>query len=698
METLVAGNTGYWDGELLKQTFGGSHIVVAGANAAVDKESSVVCFPVSVSDERFEDMFRNYNFDRVVYVSDYLTLHGKPEAEMESLRLLLRLCKIAQTEQIVLLLPSERCANLETGKRIILESEEALCRYYVEKHWLTIKIIRTPFLACGNLPGDYFFRLFQGLEEEKKAEIWESPEQKTNFIAVEDLAEFLFRLFDAWDGTTETLNLFGYSRTNFSDIERWVKKKFPEAKITYMKKTPYYELELGENIVRSRYGWFAKKEVVEDLDAMYEAYLASKTEVLPFWKQVRERILGAKTWIIVLELFAGCLGAEMLSRFLSSTPQFSTVDVRLLFIVLMGGVYGMNAGLAAAFLETVAMGYSYMERGLNWQFLFYEPANWVPFILYFTVGAVCGYVKYRNDDVMEFLRKENMLILDKFRFITRLYHEALDNKSEYKKQIIGSRDSFGKIFEVVKHLDTVVPQEIYAEAITVMEDVLDNHSIAIYSIRDSGAIFGRLEVSSHNMDTVLPKSIRLEQFSEAMETLEQGEIWVNTELIPDYPMYMAGLKGDEGIILLIMIYRAGYDQMGMYYANLFRIICGLIENSFLKAWRYQEAVRDKIYIKDTVIAKEEYFVDQLSLRHNMLEEGISSYALIKILSEGRTVMELDELLRTKIRETDLLGMGHDGNLYLLLSQADQTSVGIVLNRLSSIGIHCEEVSQVGSGE
>lgn len=698
METLVVGNTGYWSGELLKKTFGESHIVVAGTNAAEEKESGIVCFPISVSDERFESMFMNYSFDRVVYFSDYLTLHGKPEAEMESLRLLLRLCRLAQTEQIVLLVPSERCANLETGKRIILESEERLCKYYVEKHWLTIKIVRTPFLASGSLPGDYFFRLFKGLEEEKKAEIWESPEQKTNFISMEDLAEFLFRLFDTWDGTTETLNLFGYSRTNFSDIDRWMQEKFPEAQIIHTKKTPFYELDLGENTIRSRYGWFARTEVVEDLDAIYEAYLATKMEALPFWKRVRERVFKARNWLIIAELAAGCLGAELLSRFLSSSPQFSFIDVRLLFIVLMGGVYGMNAGLAAAFLETLAMIYSYMERGLNWQFLFYEPTNWVPFILYFTTGAVCGYVKYRNDDVLEFLRQENRLILDKFRFITKLYHEALNNKSEYKKQIIGSRDSFGKIFEVVKHLDTVVPQEIYAEAITVMEDVLDNHSIAIYSIRDSRAVFGRLEVSSHNIDTALPKSIRLEQFDKAMKTLEGGEIWVNTELLPDYPMYMAGLKDQEGIILLIMIYRAGYDQMGMYYANLFRIICGLIENSFLKAWRYQEAVRDKIYIKDTVIAKEEYFVSQLSLRHNMLEDGISSYALIKIDSEGRTVLELDGMLRTKVRETDLLGMGQDGNVYLLLSQADQTSVGIVLKRLSGMGIHCEEVSQMGSVE
>lgn len=697
METLVAGNTGYWNRETLKKAFGDSHIVIAGTDISIEKESGIVSFPVSVSDERFEDIFMNYNFDRVVYFSDYLTLHGKPEAEMESLRLLLRLCKIAKTEQIVFLESAEQCADILTGKSIILKSEEELCHYYVEKQWLTIKMIRIPYLCSGRLPNDYFYRFFRRCEEENKVEIWESPNQKTNFISMEDLAEFLFRLFDAWDGKTETINLFSYSRNTFSHLADWAEKKFQGIVVQYTNKSPYYELDLGENTVRTRFGWFATKDVVEDIDILYEDYCGTKIEKLPPWKRVRERIMSVKSGLLIVELLVGCIVAELLTRFLSAAPQFSTIDVRLLFIVLMGGIYGMNAGMAAAFLEIVAMGYTYMERGLNWQFLFYEPSNWVPFILYFTAGAVCGYVKYRNDDVLEFLKKENKLILDKFRFITTLYHEALDNKSEYKKQIIGSRDSFGKIFEVVKHLDTVIPQEIYAEAITVMEDVLDNHSIAIYSIRDSRAFFGRLEVSSRNMEYRLPKSIRLEQFTRAMETVESGEIWINTELLPDYPMYMAGLKDKEGIILLIMIYRAEYDQMGMYYANLFRIICGLIENSFLKAWRYQEAVRDKIYIEDTAIVKENYFLEQLSLRHNMLEEGISSYALIKIHTGAKTIREMDELLRTKVRETDLLGMGEDGNLYLLLSQADEVSVGIVLNRLSSLGIHCVEVKQMGSG-
>lgn len=694
MNTLVVGNTGYWTAKTLKLAFGDSHIVVVGTNTVVEKESGITCFPISISDERFESLFINYAFERVVYLSGYLTLRGSIQPEIEDLRILLRLCKVVQTEQIVFLASQEICADQESGKHIILQSEESLCQYYIEKYWLTIKIIRTPFLCYGRNPEDYFYRLFRMMEEKKHITISESHEQKTNFISMEDLAEFLFRLFDAWDGNAETLNLFGYTKTTFADIENWIKEHDTEVSITQGKSSSYYEVDLGDNVIRSRYGWFASKEVVKDLDSVYEDYQRVTRKNLTFLERVREKLLSLNKGVLLIELFAGCIATEFLNHFLSASPQFSSIDVRLLFVVLMASVYGMNAGMAAAFLETLAIGYTYMEAGLNWQVLFYEPSNWIPFILYFTVGAVCGYVKYRNDDTMDFLKKENSLVLDKLSFTNSLYKEALVNKSEYKKQIITRRDSFGKIFEVVRHLDTVVPQEIYGEAIDIMEDVLDNHSIAIYSLRKSGAIFGRLEVSSRSMEEALPKSIRLSDYKEAMKPLEEGEIWINTALLPGYPMYMAGLKEEGDIILLIMIYRAGYDQMGMYYGNLFRVICGLIENSFVKAWKYEEAVRDKVYIEDTIIAKEDYFTQQLRLRHDMAENGISTYALVRISTEGKSAKEMDELLRTKVRETDLLGMGGDGNLYLLLAQADNNSVGIVLDRISSMGITCKQIDQV----
>ena len=44
-----------------------------------------------------------------------------------------------------------------------------------------------------------------------------------------------------------------------------------------------------------------------------------------------------------------------------------------------------------------------------------------------------------------------------------MYQETLQDKRQYKKQILGSRDSFGKIFDITRKLDVIQPQKLFME-------------------------------------------------------------------------------------------------------------------------------------------------------------------------------------------------------------------------------------------
>ncbi len=63
---------------------------------------------------------------------------------------------------------------------------------------------------------------------------------------------------------------------------------------------------------------------------------------------------------------------------------------------------------------------------------FYEPANWIPFIFYFAAGAVCGYVRMKNRENLEFISEENQLIREKFLFMRDLYQATLQDKKIQK--------------------------------------------------------------------------------------------------------------------------------------------------------------------------------------------------------------------------------------------------------------------------
>ena len=51
--------------------------------------------------------------------------------------------------------------------------------------------------------------------------------------------------------------------------------------------------------------------------------------------------------------------------------------------------------------------------------------------------------------------EENNLLEEKLEFTRDLYNDIFEEKRDLKKQIISSKDSFGKIFDVTRNLDTV---------------------------------------------------------------------------------------------------------------------------------------------------------------------------------------------------------------------------------------------------
>ena len=107
---------------------------------------------------------------------------------------------------------------------------------------------------------------------------------------------------------------------------------------------------------------------------------------------------------------------------------------------------------------------------------------------------------------------------------------------------------------------------------------------------------------------------------DAVETLEKGEVWRNRELLAGYPAYIAGIKRNGELVMLVFIQDAASSQMTLYYLNLIKILCGLVEVSLLRALEYQEAVRDREYLEGTHILKTEYFMERLKLFHSIKEQ------------------------------------------------------------------------------
>lgn len=702
MEVLLTGNTGYLNKESLQTIFPKDTVVVCSESHEDDKQENIRWFKKDIMSNEFQRIFVTYGFESVMFFSHFLTREGKGVGEIEQLRRVLSMSQKSRIKRFVYVTSNDALRDDENSKSIIYESVQSICLYYAKSYQIEVKVLCIPHLICGYYKDDFWCRIFDQLERDRKVEIKSLGSDKAAFLSVPDFATFLYRLFENWDEYNrlledplyETIFLHSGANTTYDEIAQCIRQYYPRADISFIKSGIRGHKIYGEDKARYIYGWFAKEDACADFGKYIEEYRDNFYQKPTFQEKLRQKLRLNSRFMMIIELVLGTLFVEAYNRYSSGSVQFRMIDVRLLFVVLMASIYGTNIGTITAFIEIGSLIWAYYRQGTSVTLLFYDPGNWIPFILLLVGGAICGYVKQKKDEEIDFIKEENRVVHSENVFISQLYQEAMDYKNQYKQDLIGSRDGFGRIFDVVKKLSTTVPEEIFAESIPVMEDVLSNKSIAIYTINDKNARFARLSVSSEQMSSRLKKSISLDDYRQVLDTVMEKEIWFNTDVAEGYPTYVAGIKSDGVLSVLIMIYNVEFIQMGTYYTNLIRILSGLMENFILKAWEYQRVVAARTFVEGTAITRTDYFRQQLDIQREMADNKLNSFRLLRILKGDRSLVEMDDLLHSKIRNNDIMGLGNDGNIYLLAAQVDESSEGIVLNRFRDMGLSCDIVEDI----
>ena len=697
MRTLLVGNTGYITNKFVEEAFPESLVMVMGdTSIRKNRKKNLFVRPFVKNEKELEDIFSTYDFEQIIYFSNYLTFHGETRGEAEMLRKILQLCRGKRNMRIVYLTGPERLYDVTTGKTLLVSEMENLSREYAKLYKTTVKIIRSPYLYSEQYEKDFLNTVFREISAEQKITFQEDESQRMFFLSMQDLAELMYKIFDNWDEDEEILNIADGFDHCFKDLGDKLTELCPHLKVSYARYSIMENMLKDDKIIRYKYGWFPKISILEELPELYEHYQERNNIKEGRLDSLKHIISKHKAAVRVAEFAAFFILFELLNGIAGNQAQFKMIDLRLIFVVLFGSTYGINYGIAAAAAESLSLIRAFEAEGSSWYVLFYEPSNWIPFIFYFAVGAICGYIRMKNKDNVQFIKEENNLLQEKFLFTREMYQETIEDKNLYKKQILGSKDSFGKIFDITRKLDVIQPQELYIETIRVLEDVLENKTFGLYTLnRENG--YGRLETASAQVQGNYPNSIKLSEYSAAMEELENGNVWANREFLEKYPMYMAGIRKNGELVMLICIQQASREQMSLYFLNLFKILSGLVETSLLRALEYQKAVEYRQYVKGTHILKTEYFEERLKVQHDMREQKLASYVLLKVEYSEMSLKEADEILRSKVRENDVWGISESKELYLMLVQMDKEALPIILARLKQAGLVCRQIDEELTG-
>ncbi len=680
---LFIGNTQYVTKEFIDDTFPESKVMVIG-NTELGSVEKIKLF--KIKKPSVKAVLETYDFDLIVFLSGELTFRTTEKNDAEELREVLKYAgELQKNAKIIFLSSLDSAFSRKTDRAILSAAKENLCNFYLKESSLDVKVVQIPYLYSGTYEKDFLCNIFETLYRKKPVKVDCSPNDLIHFISMQDLSQLLIRLVDGWRSGTGTLTVSDEFKITFSELG----EKLSEVcggTVNFNPDLVSNTLVANNKAIRNEYGWFSKFSLIDDIEEQYERFLVTKREkTLTLWDKIKQWMEKHSLFMKFTELIVLFLFTELLLRFTDSAVVFSIVDFRMAYIVIIATVHGLNFGLAAAGLSSISWLIAKVKTGTNLLTIFYEPTNWLAFVFFVLIGALCGYVKLRKDDTVRFKNEQNRLLEDKLVFTREIYEDTYREKRELKKQIIGSKDSFGKIFDITRKLDTVELHQLYLRIMETFEEILENKTISVYSI-NKDASFGRLEVSSRDIVETVSRSISTKTYASIIEAVSDGEIWRNTQLTPDLPMYAAGVYRGKELVMLIFLWNTSIEQRSLYYVNLFKILRDLVQMSLLRAYDYNQAIYQQQYIENTHIMNAEAFVENLQNFKALAERKVSSFVLLEFDNDGRTYVQMEELLLKKVRTNDILGATEDGKVRLLLSGATEKDLPFILPRFENTGL------------
>ena len=702
---LICGNVSLLSDSAIERVTETCHAVVAGKRKhPVSSARKAHYYETVPTEEKFSQLFDAYDIDTVWYISGYADEQNGMDNELKYLEYVVKTCSLNAVSKLIVV-SSVESLNFHhqydimgrlsgrayaSTKAFATAQMEDFVRYNAKNYGLKTIILRTPYIASEWNDTNFLGQIFNHMLSDKKLLFPFCPENKVDFLSGSDLIELLLDVSEESADETATYSVTSGYHYTWRNLAEEIQKLVPEISIDYEQNMNFISIQSYSIELKRKYGFIPMDNVLDSFAEAFESYKKSirkESWIKKILQKLRDFLVTKTAGYIELILFF--LFTEYLVKQTGTTVYFQYVDLRLFYVVIMGTIYGMSMGLLAGVLTGISLFFQFRDIGLNGTMLFYNLENWLPFVVYLITGSITGYISNVRRQENSFLQKEYDLLRQKYLFLNDVYHGTIENKSEYKRQILGYKDSFGVIFQAVQKLDSVLPQEIFMNGIQTMEDILKNHSIAIYTI-DDWQKYGRLAASSGEIFENLSKSIEIASIGPVYHTVQNGDVWKNTELLQGMPMYAYGICSKGKVDLMIFVYDASPEQMSLYYLNLFSILCNLVKLSFIRALEYQRAIEQEKYFPNTLVVIPSYFSELLHAQKELMEAGLASYALIRFESRDKTY--ISESLRGLIRSSDIIGADDEDSLFLILTQINHKSLQIVENRLQQKGLKFEIVS------
>lgn len=667
MKVLIIGNCGILAKKLADRFYKEGYDVHIVDNIEKEIYKNYVYHNLDIEDIKFKDILLENNFEVIISVKEGI--------DNSLLIKILENCNKVKNFIFVSSIYSEKSNKKELLTRTCID-------YYRKELYLNISCLKV-----SEIYGEDDESTITKIINNNYDFINNSQNKYKNYIYVGDVVDAIYKTSQQ----NRKLDLNIVSDYMYSTEE--IKKIFED---NILNKSKIKQVDLSsvgrkstiENQkTKSELGWNIKFNIEEGLKKVYLS--SNKNPIVNNLSKEKKEIKEIYEFFVSkLKIFRPYIeNIFLLSLFyilnLGFGERFSGLDIdfNLLYILIVSIVYGTSQSIIAIILASALGVLLKIQGGTSIITLLYDPDTLVKFIIYLLVGTCFGYIIDSKNSEIKSWKKELQSVTEKFQFTNEKCKNLRKEKKLLEEQIVSSNDSLGKLYWIIEKLNSLNPELIFEEAVSVISNVMKSKEVCIY-IFSKDKVYLRLISKTSDLDENIIKSINLEEYLNIRSSLLNKEVFLNRKMIKNIPDMLCPIIIEGNIIGVVGINNLLFEEFTLYKHNLFKVVVDILTKSLAVAYKYEQAILDEKYVRGTEILRSEYFKELTKSRYlNNQENNV----VLKVSKENY------KNIKHYIRTSDYLGVNERDELLILLVNTKREEADIVIKRLLEKHVESEIV-------
>lgn len=722
MQVLITGGCGFIGSHVAERFVKEGHAVVIIDNLSTGLRDNVAVkhkfYELDVTDAKCADVFRIHNFDCIIHFAaqtDVSTSNKDAYLDSKSNILgLIHMLNLACRYNVKKFIFASSAAvygdlaelpvpeNAAVHPLSVYGINKSMGEYYCCR-WKDLFGLETVTLRFANVYGPR-----QGMQGEagvisvfmkqmlegRDIVIFGDGEQTRDYVYVEDAVDAVYRSATQAIGQ-QLVNISTNTEYSLNQLLSILAKFDAIQNIRYETKRTgdIYRSRLDNTQAKQELAWMPKYSLAEGIQKTYLWYQTewAKHTAAAALATDNNMAAGLKPYLENFAVFAVLILLSYANLYGGPLDFRLGFDYSYIYIAAMGFLYGKNQSLIAAGLSILLFTGIHLLRGGDLVAMMYQVQYLAHLAAYLCVGVVAGYTTDNKDRIIGDLTREVDSLSERYAFLRDTYTECTEIKDELYQQVVNSEDSLGKVYTIVRELDSLEIEGVYTAATTVFEKIMRSKSVAIYTV-GKNENYLRLKTSSAAWSAALPKSLKIADHDYLRTIMTIKRTFVNRALIANCPVMAAPVVYDGRVIAIIAVYDMPFEYLTLYHEHLFKTVVMLTSDALTRAYLHDLSLQDKSYLTGTRILKPAEFQKILAEMEKRRELYHQNVAVLKLTDKVDDYGGVFRRIAGSIRAEDYVGLKDDGHIYILLLNIIAGTVGEVRNRLAQAGVNVREIA------